>query len=125
MNVKVLMVLMIIITGLSFGCIDVGPRPIYQTVVHNEPVYTTLYTIELDDDGDGYDAIRINNIYNYEYDYTGNDFWGYSEYKVTLYDADGNYYNTYYEINSIDIIDSYEKITSYHTWTEQVIVGYE
>jgi len=97
---------------------------VYKTVNHNEPIYTTLYTIVLDDIGDGYAAIEINNILTYKTEYTGSDFWGNREYKVTLYDSSNKYYNTYYEINSVDVTESYDKITSYNVWSEKVIDKY-
>lgn len=115
----------ILISSFMFGCIETEPQPIYKTITHNDPIYETLYTIELDDDGDGCGAIIVNNVYDFDFVCTGEDFWGYDEYMVTIYDSDGYEYKTYYEINSIDVVSSYEEIVGYNTWTEEVVDRYE
>ncbi|MBU0847024.1 hypothetical protein KKH23_07510 [Patescibacteria group bacterium] len=111
------------------GCIETNvneSEPIYQTVVHNDPIYTTVYTYELDDVGDRKSSYIIDNVYDLDYEYSGSDFWGNSNYKVEIYYFNGMTKSdkTYYEINSIEQLSSSERITGYNTWSETIIVGY-
>ena len=63
MNIKVLMVLMIIIIGLSFGCVDTSPNGVYVTE-EREEIRITEVTIEHQSSGYGGENINVgpNNI---------------------------------------------------------------
>lgn len=114
-------------------------EPVYKTIVHNDPVYEnkykivthtdpiykTLYTYILDDEGDGNSAWAYTNVYNIDKTYTGTDFWGNNNYNVNVYYYIGTVkrITSHTEINSVVKSDTYEKITGYNTWTEQVLDG--
>ena len=101
--------------------------PITETVDHRDPVYKTLYTFTLKDNG----AVQgtCTNVYNYDWVHTGYDFWNNKEYMWTFY-----YYKsipdgikeivTYKEIDSYNKV-SFQGIVTYNEWSEEVILGYE
>lgn len=95
-------------------------KPVYKTVEHSEPKYETLYTYYLEG------GHTIKNVYGVSKEYSGTDFWGNSEYTVTVY-----YYNglskeskMYYEKDTFYKTDTYEAIVGYDTWTETVMDRY-
>lgn len=103
--------------------------PVYETVYHNDPIYETLYNIVLIDGSTlGDEVYRISDVYNTNFVYSGTDFWGNSEYTVTVYyyrsipDGDKAQY-TYYEIDESSST-SYTAIVSYNNWDERVVVSY-
>jgi hypothetical protein len=107
---KILTLLFVLCMALSMGCTE-NLTTEYKTIERSEPIYATLYTMELDDLGDGESSNIIRNVYDFDFEYTGSDFWGNKSVK------------NYYEINSIENIDTYEKIVEYKTWTEKVRVN--
>lgn len=101
--------------------------PIYKTIKHEDPVYETLYTYQLIDSGIDTTTENVENAYEAERLFTGIDIWGNKEYKVIVYHYDGlsKWEKTFYEINSVKRIDTYQDIVSFNQWTEEVIDGYE
>ena len=121
---KILTLLLVLCMTLSMGCTE-NLTTEYKTIERSEPIYATLHTMELDDLGDGESSNIIRNVYDFDFEYTGSDFWGNNNYKVTVYYYSGmtKSVKNYYEINSIENIDTYEKIVGYKTWTEKVRVN--
>lgn len=95
---------------------------VYKTVEHNEPKYETVYTYQID-------YTIVKNVYDIKKEYTGKNFWGTNEYKVTVcyYDTLSKKTKTFYEVVSWDIVkkDTYEAIVGYNTWIEQILDGQE
>ena len=89
---KVLVVVSVFGMILSMGCVGEPapqptpqPTPQYKTIERSEPIYASLSTIELDDDGDGNAAWIYTNVYSINKTYTGTDFWGNKNYNVDVY----------------------------------------
>lgn len=121
---KVLSVVLVLSIVLSMGCVkDFVPQ--YKTIERSEPIYKTLMTVELDDDGDGNSAWVYTNVYNLEKTYTGTDFWGNRNYNVIVhyYIGTRKTYTQHTEINSIDTLDTYQRVIGHRTWTEKVRVN--
>jgi|GEM_PF-4185605 len=121
---KILTLVLVLFMTLSVGCVE-EITPQYKTIEHKDPIYKTLYTYELDDVGDGESSTIVHDVYNIEKEYAGSDFWGNENYIVTVYYYIGvtESVKKYYEINSIKMISSDQKIVGYNTWTEKVRVN--
>ena len=98
MNKKIVVAILLLCVALSMGCID-------------QPKYIQVKTIEIDNVGDGAGSIIIYDVYNYNTVYTGSDFWGYKTYNVDVsyYVGSTKCMKTYTGINSIDVLQVYEK----------------
>ena len=94
----VVMCLMMIVLSMSVGCVET-------------PTHATVMTIELDNVGDGESSIIVQDVYDYTNTYTGIDFWGYKTYNVEVlyYIGSTKYVTTYTGINSIEVLQVYEK----------------
>lgn len=95
-------------------------KPVYKEVAHSEPKYETLHTYYIEG---GY---NIKNVYDISTEYSGTDFWGNSEYTVSVcyYDGLSKKSKKYYEKDTCYKTDTYEAIVGHNTWTESVLAKY-
>jgi hypothetical protein len=118
---KILIIALVLTMTLTMGCVE-NLTPQYKTIERSEPIYKTLMTVELDDIGDGESSHIITNVYNLDKTYTGSDFWGNKNYNVAVhyYSGTTKAQKNYVEINSIEVLDTYQRIVGHRTWTEKV-----